>query len=365
MNVEAWQQTPSGKPRARAFGVPFQGRPGPLNAITDVAGVRVGYSTLVAGDSVRTGVTAIIPRPADEMQRPVWAGMHVLNGNGEMSGMAWIGEVGGFAGPITLTNTHSCGLARDATIRWMSERYAAALGRWMLPVASETYDGLLNDINGFHVREEHVFAALDEAAGGRVEEGSVGGGTGMVCFGYKGGSGTASRLVEFDGRSYTVGVFVQANFGLRRQLVVAGVPVGQMLVDEDASDDRMERERGSLVAIIATDAPLLPHQLSRLARRGGLGIGRCGSAAGHSSGDIFLALSTANGAALERGRTTVQSTQFVPDWQLDPMFEAVIQATDEAVLNAIFGNRTMVGIGGRTVDGLPGARVRQMLRSKL
>ncbi len=279
--------TPSGKPRARSLGVPFQGVPGALNAITDVTGVEVGYATIVRGEGplvvgtgpVRTGVSAIFPRGMAGLATPVFAGCHSLNGNGEMTGFIWIEEAGRLDGPITITNTHSCGLARDAMLRWMVERGALDLSEtWGLPVAAETYDGYLNDINGFHVREEHVFEALDSAAGGAIEEGSIGGGTGMICYGFKGGSGTASRRVETAGAAFTLGAFVQANFGAPELLTIAGVPVGRCLA-EGAS---FGRDTGSVIGILATDAPLLPHQLRRLAKRCGLGIARSGGVAARS-----------------------------------------------------------------------------------
>ena len=367
MNVEASLYTPAGKPRARSYGIPFQGQPGRLNSICDVAGVAVGYCTLIAGSDVRTGVTAIVPRAHSPGSR-VMAGCSVLNGNGEMSGMAWIQEAGEFEGPITLTNTHACGLARDATIKWMATHHRAAMGNWMLPVATETCDGRLNDLFGFHVREEHVFAALDAAVAGKaIEEGSVGGGTGMVCYGYKGGSGTASRVVHVGDKEYTVGVFLQSNFGKPLELLVAGVPVGQKLGQPNASP--AEIGRGSVVAIVATDAPLLPHQLSRMARRAALGIGRSGSIAAHSSGDLFLAFSTANSGALA-SRTSSgapETASFVPNSKLDPLFEAVIQAVDEAVLNSMYANEDMVGVGGACIRALPRDRVREIMseRSKL
>ena len=292
------------RPRARDRGVPFEGTPGPLNAITDVAGVEVGQVTLVAGDGrlevgrgpVRTGVTAIHPR-GKASNDPVFAGSFALNGNGEMTGLAWLSESGFLEGPVVLTNTHSVGLARDAVIAWQNRRGPGAQA-WGLPVVAETWDGWLNDINGFHVKDAHVFRALDEARGGPVEEGGVGGGTGMVCFEFKGGIGTASRRLEARGGGYTLGVLVQANFGLRRQLTVAGVPVGREITEGTFRDD----EAGSIIIVIATDAPLLPHQLQRLARRATMGLARTGSVAMNGSGDLFVAFSTANAGRLSRTR---------------------------------------------------------------
>ena len=350
--------TPEGKTRTRGAGLRLAGDPGPWNAITDVEGVHVGYATLVAGERVRTGVTAILPRPPDELATPVFAGFHSLNGNGELTGTLWVEEAGRTDGPITITNTHACGVARDATIKWMVRRGTTA-GPWSLPVAGETYDGYLNDINGFHVTEADVFAALDAARTGPVEAGSVGGGTGMILYGFKGGSGTASRRVRFAGLSYTVGVFVQANFGRRDQLVIAGVPVGRLL-GAPATPARPGGEEGSVIGIAATDAPLMPHQLKRLARRVGLGIGRSGAIAGHGSGDLFLALSTANPEA-HREAEQLARLEFVPNRCLDPFFDAVIQATDEAVLDALFANEAMRGRDGHVVEALPRAAVLEIL----
>ena len=359
--------TPSGKRRARALGVPFDGVPGPCNAITDVPGVEVGYRTLIRGDGplvvgqgpVRTGVTAIHPRGRAGAGIPVFAGVHSLNGAGEMTGFVWIEEAGRTELPIVITNTHSVGQARDALAKWMVRGFAHRMERWVLPVAAETYDGHLNDINGFHVRDEDVFAALDTAAAGPVEEGSVGGGTGMICYEYKGGSGTASRVLDLGGASWRVGVLVQANFGKRRQLTVAGLPVGRWL--EDGAPGLPDH--GSIIAVIATDLPLLPHQLKRLARRAGLGIGRSGSIAAHGSGDIFLAFSTAN-AAFFAARDSGCAIEAWPDEGLNPVFEAVIQGVDEAVLNAMVANATMRGRDDHVVEALPHAPVEAWLRAR-
>ncbi len=356
--------TPSGRPRARALPVPFDGTPGPWNAITDVPGVEVGYCTLVRGEGplvvgrgpVRTGVTAILPRGRAGLGLPVFAGSHALNGNGELTGTLWIEESGQCEGPVTITNTHACGVARDATARWLVERHPEAIGDWGLPVAGETYDGELNDINGFHVTAEHVFEALESAQTGPLELGSVGGGTGMICYDFKGGSGSASRAVTVEGESYLLGAFVQANFGHRRELTVAGVPVGRHL----PGGELRSKPAGSIIAVIATDAPLLPHQLKRLARRVGLGVGRSGGLAHNGSGDIFLAVSTANAAALGAG-TGPQSAAFLANDRLDPLFEAVVQATDEAVIDAMVANETMVGRDGNTAPALPHDRLRALL----
>lgn len=358
--------TPSGRPRARAIGIPFGGEPGPLNAITDIAEVEVGYRTLIRGSGkrvvgegpVRTGVTAILPRGRTRADHGVFAGMFSLNGNGELTGSHWAAETGRCEGPITITNTHSVGLAHDATIRWLAARFEG-MNQWSLPVAGETYDGWLNDINGFHVTVDDVFAALDGAAGGPIEEGSVGGGTGMICYGFKGGSGTASRQVAFAGETYTVGAFVQANFGAREQLVIGGAPVGKALKDW-RPDARGGTEAGSVIAVLATDAPLLPHQLQRLARRVSLGIGRGGAISGHGSGDIFLAFSTANAEALVASGV-VAGAAFIPDAELNPFFAATIESIDEAVLNALVANETMTGADDHVVYALPHAEVRRLI----
>ncbi len=353
--------TPSGKPRARSLGVPFPGACGTNNAITDVPGVAVGYSTIIRGDGplvvgegpVRTGVTAILPRGHDGFTVPVFAGGFSLNGAGEMTGSIWMEESGQCEGPITITNTHSCGTARDATIRWIVDHYPTELAdAWGLPVAGETYDGELNDINGFHVTNEHVYEAIERAAPGPLEMGSVGGGTGMICYDFKGGSGSASRRVS----GYTVGVFVQANFGMRHELTVAGVPVGRHI----SGGVGRPAPGGSIIAIAATDAPLMPHQLKRLARRMGLGVGRSGSIAHNASGDIFLAFSTANQAAWAKG-ANARDCAFLPNPALDPLFAAVIQATDEAIIDSLVANQTMTGRDGFTVTALPHDRLQEIL----
>ena len=358
--------TPAGKPRARSLGIPFDGIAGPFNAITDVAGVGVGYTTLIAGDGplatgsgpVRTGVTAILPRPPERCLEPVFAGFHSQNGNGEMTGTHMIAEVGAFTLPVTITNTHACGITRDATIAWANRTMPGGLDdAWGLPVAAETYDGFLNDINGGHVRAEHVTAAIDAASGGPIEEGSVGGGTGMICFQFKGGSGTASRLVAHAAERYTVGVFVQANFGQRRNLTIRGRRLGETLAEPALLERTPKRDKGSVIGVLATDAPLLPHQLRRLAHRMPLGIGLTGGYAYHSSGDIFLAFSTANAEALRPGTRDFARAEFIPDAALDGFFDAAIQATEEAVLNAMVANADMTGRDGNFVPALPRDRV--------
>lgn len=360
------------RPRARDLGVPFVGTPGPLNAITDVAGVTVGHTTLIEGDGplkvgvgpVRTGVTAVLPRGRDTLARPSFAGWYSQNGNGEMTGTAWIEESGFLEGPVLITNTHSVGVVRDAVIRWRIKAGPpdASGYWWSLPVVAETYDGYLNDTNGFHVREEHVFAALDSARAGPVPEGAVGGGTGMVCYGFKGGIGTASRHLPIDQGGYTVGVLVQANHGRRPQLLVAGVPVGQQL-PRDPSEAALETARGelgSIIIVIATDAPLLPHQLKRLARRATMGLARTGSTSGNGSGDIFLAFSTANPGAFQ-GKN-VASVQMVSNEQISPLFDAAVYGTEEAIVNALVAADTMIGADNHRVEGLPHDRLREILR---
>jgi D-aminopeptidase len=355
--------TPSGKPRARGFGIPFDGEPGKNNAITDVPGVTVGYTTLIAGDGalevgkgpVRTGVTVILPRPRDRLAEPVFAGMFSQNGNGELTGSHLIEEVGAFNFPVTITNTHSCGVTRDATLRWMHKEMPAALdSAWGLPVAGETYDGFLNDINGHHVTSEHVFGSLDGAAGGAIEEGSVGGGAGMITFGFKAGSGTASRMVEWAGKRHAVGVFVQSNFGKRRNFCLRGVRAGLELMEPSIREGTPRAEKGSIIAIVATDAPLMPHQLKRLARRVPLGVAATGGYGYNSSGDIFLAFSTANGEAAAGASGRLAKAAYVPDVDIDAFFDAVVQATEEAILNSLTANEDMTGRDGNFVPALPG-----------
>ncbi|MCF2515920.1 P1 family peptidase [Sphingomonas sp. G124] len=351
-------------PRARDLGVPFDGTPGPLNAITDVAGVTVGQVTLIGdvagepskGRKIRTGVTAILPRGRDSLNTPAFGAWFALNGNGEMTGTAWLEESGQLEGPVLLTNTHSVGVVRDAAIAWrVREGGADASGYWWsLPVVAETWDGHLNDINGFHVRPEHVQQALSGAKGGPVAEGNVGGGTGMICHEFKCGIGTASRRVA-DGTnsSFTVGVLVQANYGLRDSLRIAGVPVGQHIRNDRvySEPDPKAADTGSIIIVVATDAPLLPHQLKRLAKRAGMGLARMGSYAGNGSGDIFIAFSTANrdgltGAA--KGRA-----EFLGNDGLDPYFAATVQATEEAIVNAMVAARDMVGTEGHYAKAIP------------
>ncbi|GAB4066973.1 P1 family peptidase [Ancylobacter sonchi] len=360
--MNSYHFTPAGRPRARHYGIPFEGVPGPNNAITDVPGVAVGYATLIEGEGplvvgegpVRTGVTAILPRPRDQLAAPVFAGLFSANGNGEMSGSHIIEEIGAFNFPITITNTHSCGVTRDATLGWMNARAPSVMeDAWGLPVAAETYDGFLNDINGFHVKPEHVFAAIDSAAEGPIEEGSVGGGTGMIVFNFKGGSGTASRRVEWAGESSTVGAFVQANFGQRRNLMIRGRRVGAELAEPAMIERTPLMEKGSIIAVIATDAPFLPHQLKRLARRVPLGVAWTGGLGYHSSGDIFLAFSTANAEAATGASGRRLAAEFVPEADIDRFFDALVHSVEEAILNAMVANDDMTGRDGNFVPALP------------
>ncbi len=387
------------RPRARDLGIPFEGAPGPLNAITDVAGIEVGYATLQRGEGalrkgqgpVRTGVTAILPR-GKANRDPVFGAWFTLNAAGEMTGTTWLEERGFLEGPVLITNTHSVGIVRDAAIDWML-RHGWTF-RWITPVVAETYDGNLNDINGFHVSSEHAFAALDAAKSGAVAEGNVGGGTGMVCHQFKGGTGTSSRVVSAQSGSYTVGVLVQCNYGSRAQLRVAGVPIGAEIGDllpcfvptpgaaERPSSERCLESRGdmkrapageaaaepstagppgdgSIIVVVATDAPLLPHQLQRLAKRAALGIGRMGGTASNGSGDIFVAFSTANASADTVG---VANVQMLGNAQLTPLFEATVQATEEAITNTLVAAETMTGADGFRVFAVPHARLQAIMR---
>jgi D-aminopeptidase len=358
------------EPRARELGVPFEGTPGPLNAITDVAGVTVGQVTLIedlaGGRKVRTGVTAILPRGRESVVTPAYGGWFSLNGNGEMTGTAWLEESGQLEGPIMLTNTHSVGVVRDAVIAWRVASGEADAGGywWSLPVVAETWDGHLSDINGFHVKPEHAVRALERAASGPVAEGNVGGGTGMVCHEFKCGIGTASRRVAVAKATHTVGVLVQANYGLRDTLRIAGVPVGQELRNDRIYSEEATApaaETGSIIIVVATDAPLLPHQVKRLARRAALGLGRMGSVAGNGSGDLFIAFSTANAGALAGGAPVVQLSAITND-SIDPLFEATVQATEEAIVNALVAARDMQGTEGHYAKALPHAELQRLLR---
>jgi D-aminopeptidase len=351
------------KPRARNLGVPFDGAPGPLNAITDVKGVEIGHTTLISGAGklqvgqgpVRTGVTAVLPR-GKQSNNPVFAGWFSLNGNGEMTGTTWIEESGFLEGPVMITNTSSVGVVRDAVLAWQQKQAGKTLQPWGLPVVAETWDGWLNDTAGFHVKPEHVFAALDGAKAGPVAEGNVGGGTGMVCFEFKGGIGTASRKLNERQGGYTVGVLVQANFGLRPQLRVAGVPVGEEIPEGAIR----RRESGSIIIVVATDAPLLAHQLKRLARRAAMGLARTGSTAGNGSGDIFIAFSTANPNAATA--TNVTQLAMLPNERMNSLFDATVQATEEAIINALVAAETMTGVDDHKVIALPHDRLREVLK---
>jgi L-aminopeptidase/D-esterase-like protein len=371
---DAHVRTPSGKPRARALGIPIGGEPGPWNAISDVPGLEVGYATLIEEDSARTGVTAIHPRGAAGAGDPVAAGFHSFNGNGEMTGVSWIRESGTTAGPICITNTHAVGVAHQAICAWTSEHHPDVAEAWMLPVVAETWDGYLNDINGGHVTLNLALEALTTATAGPAEEGSVGGGTGMNCYHFKGGSGTASRVVRYADTPYTVGAFVQANFGSRPELTIAGVPVGEFLLDDDPIGEEYGAPSGtgSVIGVVVTDAPLVPDQCRAFARRVGLGIGRTGTSGSHFSGDLFLALSVANPGAFTAGHRTLvpgeaasyDELRFIPWGFLDPFFEAVVQATEEAVLNALVANEEMVGFRGHRSPALPRERVVELLRAR-
>jgi D-aminopeptidase len=360
--------------RARDLGIPLNGTPGDLNAITDVKGVEVGQVTLISGEGklvvgkgpVRTGVTAILPR--GKKYDPVFAGWYTLNGNGEMTGTTWVEESGFLEGPVLITNTHSVGVVRDAVIEW---EYKNKLFDplpdepdvfWALPVVAETYDGDLNDINGFHVKRDHVFEALNNARSGKVAEGCVGGGTGMICHGFKGGIGTSSRKVTVGSRVYTIGVLVQANYGTRESLTIAGVPVGKEIPDlmPDIDPLKKDEDHGSIIVVVATDAPLLPHQLKRLARRVPIGIGRMGGFAGNGSGDIFIAFSTANPGAANREED--RNLVMIPNEQMSPLFEATAQATEESILNALIAAKDMTGKNNTKVYALPHDRLIEILK---
>lgn len=328
------------KLRARELGLPMPGKTGLNNAITDVPGVKVGYQTINAvvasGKQVKTGVTAILPRGFESDPQPVWAGFHALNGNGEMTGTHWIEHGGYFVGPMCITNSHSVGIVHHAATRWTINHFADAWQAehlWAMPVVAETYDGVINDINGQHVGESDALAAINAAASGAIAEGNVGGGNGMICYGFKGGTGTASRCLEIDGQTYTFGVLVQANHGQRKWFKVLGTPIGERW--DDAVPEGLERERGSIIVVIATDAPLLPHQLKRLAQRAGLGIALGGTPGGNNSGDIFLAFSVANPRPLPQLSPTKLNFDYLNDECFDAIYLAAVQATEEAILNAM------------------------------
>ena len=366
------QDKSASKPRARDLGVPFDGTPGPLNAITDVRGITVGHTTLNFGEGklqigkgpVRTGVTAILPRGKDSMSNPVFAGWWSLNGNGEMTGTTWVEESGFLEGPVMITNTHSVGVVRDAVIQWrVTHGQPDPTGYWWsLPVVAETWDGWLNDINGFHVKPEHAFHAIDTAKSGPVEEGNVGGGTGMICNEFKGGIGTSSRKIDSKAGAFTVGVLVQCNYGSRANLRIAGVPIGKEIPEDRAysSTSFAEADRGSIIVVVATDAPLVAHQLKRLARRVSLGLGRNGSISGNGSGDIFIAFSTANsGASRPDGVATVQ---MLANDSMDSVFKATVEAVEESIINAMVAAETMTGIENHRVRALDHEALRAALK---
>ena len=351
------------KPRARDLGIPFEGTPGKFNAITDVDGVTVGYSTIIEGDSARTGVTIIHPR-GKANHDPVFAGWFPFNGNGEMTGSAWVEEGGFLEGPVGITNTHSVGVVRDTIIEWQVKQSKIFQG-WSCPLVTETADGWLNDINGFFVKPAHVWKALENADSGSIPEGNVGGGTGMLCYEFKGGSGTSSRKLPDKLGGWTVGAFAQTNFGRRYQLTIAGVPVGQHL-KEDAiwtnGENPFRQDDGSLIIVIATDAPLLPHQLKRLAKRASLGMARTGSIGGNGSGDIFLAFSTANPNAALGNEKGIAELHALSNNMIDPLFAASVYATEEAIVNSMVAAEDMTGHKGVSVKALPHEDLKRVVR---
>jgi len=363
--------TPTGKPRARSLGLRFRGTPAKWNAITDVPGVEVGYQTLIEGTTVRTGVTAIHPRGKANPGDPVAAGFHSQNGNGEMTGVSWIEESGTLEGPVAITNTHAVGIAHAGIISWMNRYHPEFTEVWLLPVAAETWDGYLNDINGHHVTEETVIAALDAARREQPDEGSVGGGTGMNCYQFKAGSGTSSRLVEYAGTTYTVGVFVQANFGRRDELTITGIDLSDEFADDNPMRDASNAPAGagSVIAVVATDAPLFPSQCKAFARRVTAGLARTGASGSHFSGDLFLAFSTANPGGFTSGApgptaaktAAYDQLTFIPWPRLDPFFEAVVQATEEAVVNSLIASEDMTGRDGHRSPALPKDRLAEIV----
>lgn len=362
-------QNAQSKPRARDLGIPFEGATGQFNAITDVKGVEVGYTTLIQGEGklvvgkgpVRTGVTAILPQGKTFRGR-VFAAWHTLNGNGEMTGTTWVEESGCLGTPVLITNTHSVGTVRDAVIEWYAkcssrESYSGDIS---LPVVAETYDGFLNDIDGFHVKKEHVFQALESATSGAIAEGNVGGGTGMTSHSFKAGTGTSSRVLGVEGGGYTVGVLVQANYGARDTFQVAGVPVGKEITDLRPERGKLNEGQGSIIVVVATDAPLLPHQLKRLVKRVSLAIGSMGGRGENSSGDIFIAFSTANPEASKT--LGIAQISMLPNERINLLFRATVDATEEAIVNAMVAAETMKGINGNTVHALPHDRLREVLK---
>jgi L-aminopeptidase/D-esterase-like protein len=350
------------KKRARDLGIPFEGSTGRHNAITDVPAVTVGYSTIIDGESARTGVTIIHPR-GNMDHTPVYAGIHSFNGNGEMTGAAWVEEGGLLEGPIGITNTHSVGIVRDTIIAWQVKN-KALYQRWSCPVVAETADGWLNDLNGFYVKEHHVFNALDSAKGGPIEEGNVGGGTGMLCYEFKGGTGTSSRKLPERLGGWTVGALVQSNFGRRYQFTLAGVPLGSHLTENVLWKDAnpFQQDDGSLIVILATDAPLLPHQLKRLAKRATIGMARTGSLGGNGSGDIFLAFSTVNPTAAQADEKGLSNIQTLSNDHLDPLLISSAYATEEAIINSMVAAEEMTGHNKINAKMLPHERIRELLK---
>jgi L-aminopeptidase/D-esterase-like protein len=351
------------KSRARDLGIPFEGTPGKYNAITDVEGVTVGYSTIIEGESARTGVTIIHPR-GKENHDPVFAAWFPFNGNGEMTGAAWVEEGGFLEGPIGITNTHSVGVVRDTIIEWQVKN-SALFQKWSCPVVAETADGWLNDMNGFFVKPGHVMKALDNAASGPIEEGNVGGGTGMLCYEFKGGTGTSSRKLPEKFGGWTVGALVQTNFGVRYQLRIAGVPVGEHIKEHPVwtdGENPYKQDTGSLIVVLATDAPLLPHQLKRIAKRASLGMARTGSLGGNGSGDIFLAFSTANPNTALGGEQGIANLQALDNDHLNPLFAASVFATEEAIVNSMIAAEAMMGHNGFSVKALPHEKVLEVMK---
>lgn len=360
------------KPRGRDLGLDFPGIAGPNNAITDVPGVEVGYCTVIEGEGplvpgqgpVRTGITAILPKGRDPKPRPVWAGAYALNGNGEMTGTHWINDGGYLVGPVCITNTHSVGIVHHAAVRWIIETYKEQWGEehlWAMPVVAETYDGLLNDINGQHLTEDHALQALHLATSGPVREGNVGGGTGMICYEFKGGTGTSSRTVAIDGQHFTVAALVQANHGRRPWFTVLGVPVGQRMTEDALLSSH---ELGSIIVVLATDVPMMPHQLNRLAKRAAIGIGRGGTPGGNSSGDIFLAFSVANPMSLSQVEKAFLSFEWINDEQCDPIYLAAVESIEEAVVNALLAAEDMTTLrpAGRICRAIDHERLVDLLR---
>ncbi|WP_295666597.1 P1 family peptidase [uncultured Mucilaginibacter sp.] len=361
------------KPRARDIGIPFEGTPGKYNAITDVKGVEVGFSTIIEGEGkniigkgpARTGVTAIFPRGQSSV--PVYANWYTLNGNGEMTGTTWVTESGFLETPIMITNTNSVGVCRDAMLKWFVQKnWIKEEGWYTYPVVAETWDGVLNDIYGFHVTEANAFEALNTAKSGPVQEGNIGGGTGMRCLGFKGGTGTASRLIRIGDSTYTIGVLVQSNFGQKKNLTIDGVPIGIELKDtlnsvvHKLAQSHYQEGDGSIIVVLATDAPLLPHQLKRIAQRIALGVGKVGGRGENGSGDIFIAFSTANPGAFNRQK--VVSVKQFPNDQINPLFEGTVQSVEEAIINAMVAADTMTGVNGNTTYALPHDKVMELLR---